>query len=76
MEGDEKVVAAADEIGRRRFPRRGRLWCGSGLVEHPLLLPSAAVVVPGERGEVMVGGGETCKSVATSLEREEEYTQL
>ena len=32
-----------------------------------------------ERGEVMVGGGgggETCKSVATSLEREEEYTQL
>ena len=54
MEGGEKVVAG--EIGRHRFPQRGRLWCGSGLVEHLLLLLSAVVVVvePGERGEVMV----------------------
>ena len=56
MEGDEKVVAAAEEIGRRRFPQRERLWCGLGMVEHRLLLLSAAVVVvePGERGEVVV----------------------
>ena len=52
VEGDEKVVA--EEIGRLRFPQRGRLWCGSGLVEHLLLHLSAAVEVPGERGEVMV----------------------
>ena len=52
VEEDEKVVA--EEIGRHRFPQRGRLWCGSGLVEHLLLHLSAAVEVPGERGEVMV----------------------
>ena len=29
-----------------------------------------------ERGEMMVGAGEQCKSVTATLEREEEYTQL
>ena len=55
MERDEKVAAAVEEIVRLQFQLRGKVWCGSGLVEHLLLLLSAAVVVvvPGERENVV-----------------------
>ena len=43
MERDEKV--AVEEIVRRQFLLREMLWCGSGLVEHLLLLSAVVVVV-------------------------------
>ena len=58
MERAERVAVAVEDIERlhEQFQLRGMLWCGSGLVDHLLLLLSAVVVIvePGERGEVVV----------------------